>query len=362
MKFAVDARWMVGNYRGMGQYAHGIISPIKHNIVALLPEGSYATDMSAISQGHPFFPYWEQRALPQLCITHGVDEILCPYNTGPINLADSIKMTLVVHDLIYLEPWLKLPPSISPYQTLGRIYRRFIVPKAVQRANKIITVSEYTRTLICERFSVAEKDVVVIPNSLDSSWYSGDQISSFERGRYLLTVSGEASSKNLPALLRAFKLFKRRGGNSVFDVKLRIVGIKQAYQQHFFKIAQGLGIESFVMFEPFLTEDALKELYKKAWLFVMPSLYEGFGIPVLEAMACGTPVVCSDTTSLPEVVGEAGWLFDPRDAADMADKIYLAWTDELERSKRIQLGIERASVYSRKNVEKEIKKFWHDTN
>ncbi len=358
MNLGVDARWMVGQYRGMGHYAHTLIEPVATEILALLPRSYPKARYPTLQAGPSFFPYWEQVVLPKLCANHGVTQLLCPYNTAPLNVPPSTQLTLVVHDLIYLESWARLPPSVSIYQTLGRIYRRRIVPRVARRATRLVTVSAYTRNQISKCFSIPEQDIHVIPNSLDDSWYVEAPLSWACRQPYILTVSGEAPSKNLPSLIRAFAAFRNKAGRAAAESRLRIVGIKPVHQPHFQRIANTAGVGPWMDFESFINEAALRKLYSEAWLFVMPSLYEGFGIPLLEAMASGTPVVCSNTTSLPEVVGDAGWLFDPRNIDDMAAKLQSAWADERGLADLANRGLARARHYSRPAVAEKIKDFW----
>lgn len=358
MKLAVDARWMVGNYRGMGRYAHALLEPIAQDVTALLPTGYPQCSYQTVYQGNGFFPWWEQMVLPHLCTESAVKKLLCPYNTAPIHLPSSTELILVVHDLIYLEPWARLPPSVSAYQTLGRLYRRLIVPTAIKRATKLIAVSEYTGNQLSQRFSIPKGEIHIIPNSLGDSWYAETPLSLNTRRPYLLVVAGEAPSKNLATLIRAFAKFRVQLGSQANGVHLRIVGIKPSHQAHFKRVAEDVAICAFTQFEPFLDEFELRRLYREAWLFAMPSLFEGFGIPVLEAMASGTPVACSNTTSLPEVVGDAGWLFDPRNMDDMVRQLYAAWTDHKGRFERVQLGLIRAQRYHRATVAKLITQFW----
>ncbi|WP_144373404.1 glycosyltransferase family 4 protein [Vogesella urethralis] len=358
MMLAVDARWMVGEYRGMGRYARSFIEPVQDSVSAFLPESSPAGDLRAYCEGNGFFPWWEQQVLPAMCGKYKVERLLCPYNTGPLRLRSATELILVVHDLIFLESWRSLPPSVSPYQTLGRVYRRYVVPGVIARADKIVTVSEYTKGEILKRFNLKDESVLVIPNSLDASWYEQNEEAVESHAPYVLAVSGEAPSKNLSALLHAFSLLKKRGGRDVVELQLRIVGIKQAHQAHFIKRAEQLGIGSSVVFERFVDEITLRSLYRNAELFVMPSLFEGFGIPVLEAMASGTAVVCSNTTSLPEVVGDAGWLFDPYSIEHMAGVLLDAWRDSCARAQCAERGLKQAQKYHRKVVNAAIENFW----
>lgn len=358
MTLAVDARWMVGQYRGMGHYAHALLEPVAAEVLALLPEAYPEARYRAVRAGAGVFPYWEQVVLPKLCGEHAVSRLLCPYNTAPLRLPSLVELTLVVHDLIYLEPWSRLPPSVSAYQTLGRIYRRLVVPRAVRGAARLVTVSEFTRNQLVEKFSIPGQCVHVIPNSLDDAWYVESPLAVELRKPYVLAVAGEAPSKNLAALIRAFSLSRRMAGKLAKDCTLRVVGVKPGYRRHFRRVAEVAGVAACVVFEPFLDVEALRKLYREATLFVMPSLYEGFGIPLLEAMASGTPVVCSNTTSLPEVIGDAGWLFDPRDIEDMAARLHSAWTDQQGKVEHAARGLVRAQRYRRSVVAQDVAAFW----
>lgn len=358
MTLAVDARWMVGSYRGMGKYARSLLDPVKESAVAMLPLGAAPSDMREIRSGKGFFPYWEQAVLPRLCVEHNVTQLLCPYNTAPLQLPPHCRLILVVHDLIYLESWKALPPSISAYQTLGRVYRRAVVPKVIREASRLITVSNYTRSQIIDRFGQNPDDVLVIPNSIGDDWFSKAPIPRSERRPYVLTVAGEAPSKNLPRLIAAFATFLKNAPPDCSELTLRIVGIKQAHHHVFRRLAAKAGVGGRVLFEGFLSNEALQALYKEARLFVMASLYEGFGIPLLEAMASGTPVACSNTTSLPEVAGPAGWQFDPRDVEDMARVLTTACCSSDEFDERARQGLQRADRYRFANISPLIGNFW----
>lgn len=357
---AVDARWMIGRFRGMGRYAHELLRPVRDRVQALLPAGMQCADYPTVAHGNGFFPYWEQLVLPRLCERHGIDEILCPYNTAPIRLPKRTNLTLVVHDLIYLESWRRLPPSVSPYQTLGRIYRRHVVPKVVDRASTLLTVSEYTRDQLRTMFGISDSAVHVIPNSLADEWYVDEPLPLEQRGAYIFAVAGEAPSKNVAGLIRAFALFLRDLPTAAVRPELRLAGITARHHRHFIEQAERAGVADRVRLLGYLDEAALQKLYREAALFVMPSLYEGFGIPVLEAMASGTPVACSNTTSLPELVGEAGALFDPRNERSIADALGTVWQSPETFRAMVRQGLERAQRFKRSVVQRQIRLFWSD--
>ncbi len=358
MNLAVDARWMVGQTRGMAHYARALIEPVKQEVNALLPKGYPATDYHNVYGNVGFFPYWEQMELGKLCSKHQIKYLICPYNSAPLKLADTTKLILVVHDLIYLESLRHLPLSVSMYQNLGRFYRRMIVPKVILNAHRLITVSHFTRQQICNTFKIPESEITLIPNCITDDWRVSEPIPATERLPYILTVSGEAPHKNLPMLLRAFSAFKSLIPFDSSSPTLRIVGIKTQHQLKFKTLARSLNIEQSILFEPFLDKSILQQRYQQARLCVFPSLIEGFGIPLLEAMASGTPVVCSNTCAFPEVIGNVGWLFNPYNLADMTNILYVAWTDCYAQTNYALRGLERVQFFSQTRCSELIDAFW----
>lgn len=353
MKLAVDARLMAGHPRGMGQYARNLVRPVTDRMVSLLPaRADVAVEGRVVRSGSGFEPWWEQCVLPSMASDEGVQCLLCPSNTAPLRMPGKVATILVVHDLIYLASLSDLPLSRSAYQNLGRLYRRMVVPRAVKQAQHLIAVSAYTRDQICERFDIAAEDVHLITNSLESTWFVDQPLPDELRQRYLLAVVGEAPSKNLSGLLRAFALMRRD------DLSLRVVGVKPGFHAGFRHEAERLGIASVVHFEGHLSTAHLKALYREAWGFVMPSLYEGFGIPVLEAMASGVPVACSNTTSLPEVAGGCAWLFNPRADEDMSHALQQLVDDAQARARQALAGLAQARTYEQASVSVSIDKFW----
>ncbi|WP_039849491.1 glycosyltransferase family 4 protein [Grimontia indica] len=354
MKYAIDIRWMIGSFRGMGRYAWQLIDPIKSDTKALGPAGTELTSLASIYSGHSFFPYWEQVVQAFLVKRERVEYLICPYNTGPIFTPRGVKRVLVVHDLIYMKPFDELPLSISVYQTLGRMYRRFIVPRIIEKADYIIAVSEFTKKEILERYK-PKTEVVVIPNSVSPEWLDYEVKPLEKRMAYFITVAGEAPSKNLSRLLEAFSSYV----NETKDpFTLKVVGINARHHSKFVAISKELGVERYVEFVGYVTNEQLMSLYGNAKGFIFASLFEGFGIPLIEAMATGTPIACSDTTSLPEVVGDCGYLFSPYSVESIKNGfLHLSQSHEfLELG--VRQGLCRIEKYSETSVGNQFKEFW----
>ncbi len=357
MRFGIDIRWMVNNHRGMGQFAEFLIKPISTDIFALAPVGVVDGKYCTISKGNSFFPWWEQFVLPNIANSENIDFLILPYNTGPILLSTDAKRISVIHDLIFMKDQDELPISTSMYQTLGRYYRRFVVPRVAKSSDIIITVSEYTKLELIEQLGVSANKIKVIPNSIKDVWFC-EPLPLESRSPYLFTVAGESPSKNVMTLLKSFSL----AINSLApDINLVIAGIKLSQQVPFFSFCKDLGIESRVEFLGFLSDEELQQRYREASAFVFASLFEGFGIPLLEAMASGTPVCCSNTTSLPEVAGESALYFNPRNSNEIAQQIVACLNcSSDEKAIRVDAGIQRAKLFSEQNMDKKVREFWRD--
>ncbi|TXI85668.1 MAG: glycosyltransferase family 1 protein [Cupriavidus sp.] len=362
MSLAVDARLLAGHPRGMGQYGRALLRPVASQALHLLP-ATHAGPASGpvLRAGHAFEPWWEQCVLPSLVRRAGVDALLCPANTAPVLLSRKTRLILVVHDLIYMEPLSTLPLSRSAYQNMGRLYRRLVVPRAIRAAHRIVVVSAFTGGQLQQRFGVAPERITLIPNSVDEAWFADAPVPEAERGAYLLAVAGEAPSKNLPGLLQAFARLVRHG-DGMADVSLRVAGVKPDFHAAYLAQARRLSLQGRVVFEGPVPTEELRRLYRHARGFVMPSLFEGFGIPLLEAMASGTPVACSATTSMPEVAGGCAWLFDPRDPNDMAKALLAMLQDTDARVRYVREGLMQARRYGRAIVNESIERFWNSVH
>lgn len=355
MKLGIDIRWMVDNHRGMGRFAEFLIKPVKDKIIAFAPSNINCKNYNVVKKGHSFFPWWEQCILPFLSKTEKIDYIILPYNTGPIFGGGKTKKIVVIHDLIFMRSKDELPLSISLYQILGRYYRRFVVPKVAKKADVIITVSEYTKSELIEKLNIPENKITVIPNSISDKWF-GPYSELSERKPYLFTVAGEAPSKNVPKLIEAFSIAKE---NLDKNIILRIAGIKKVHHPEFIEIAKKFKIDRDIEFLGFISDQELQLQYKEARVFIFSSLFEGFGIPLLEAMASGTPVCCSNSTSLPEVVGDTALLFNPYDANDISKSITSLFYEDISISEnRVSKAYLRASEFSENAVNNKIKTFW----
>jgi glycosyltransferase involved in cell wall biosynthesis len=352
LRVAFDARMGLGHYRGMGRYLRTLIAGREQNMVGFCATGEQDEDLCLIAHGMRNHLLWEQVSLPRLLRENGVDVFVAPYNTAPLRLPRETRLILIVHDLIFMEP---LPLSRSLYQNAGRLYRRLVTPHAIHRAETIVTVSAYTARQLVSRFGVDERRLRIIPVSIGDEWFAVP-CAPRERATTVLTVAGEAPSKNLHRALEAFSLCLRKLGAS--GIRMKVAGVKGAFHGAFQKYAESLGIGDAVEFLPYVRDAEMRALYCAADVLLMPSLAEGFGIPVLEAMAAGLPVASSSTTSLPEVCGDAALFFDPLRVEEMAEALQRILSDGALRKALADRGRVRARRFGADAIAPKIQAFW----
>jgi glycosyltransferase involved in cell wall biosynthesis len=357
LRIGIDARMSVGSFRGMGRYAREFAAQCEEEIIWLGHAGQASDPLVDHGAGPASYPLWEQFTLPTLCRDLKLDALLCPYNTGPVRSVSPTRLFLVVHDLIYLESRRSVPYGGSPYQLAGRLYRRLVVPSAVARADAIVSVSEFSAAELVRHLRVTAKPLVVVPNTVDASWFDRPSRSDL-RDDFILAVSGEAPHKNLQRVVRAFRQARDRGGIPS-HVRLRIAGVSSAGKQSVVQLANQLGVAEATEVLPYLPLTEMQELYRAAAFMVFPSLIEGFGIPILEAMASGCPVIVSDRGSLPEVAGGAAMTIDPLRVDVIERAMSRLWSDSELRKELAAKGRKNAERFHPRNVHPQMRAAWN---
>jgi glycosyltransferase involved in cell wall biosynthesis len=259
-------------------------------------------------------------------------------------------VVVTVHDIV---PY--LTRRQRDLQAYGGIWERWLdalVTRALARADALIAVSAYTRETVVQALGYPAERVWIVLEGVDHALFHPKKVPpDFDarygldpRGRYVLYVGSENPRKNLPFLLRAFARLRQ----AMPDVRLIRVGAVQYLPQAraLQEQIEHLGLSDAVIHYPSVPDEDLALFYNRADLFVFPSLYEGFGLPALEAMACGTPVVCSDAASLPEVVGDAALRVSPTDEEGWAEAMRRALTDVSLREELRARGLERARAFT----------------
>lgn len=229
--------------------------------------------------------------------------------------------------------------------------RRRIYPASAKEAERIIVSSSYTGECLVERYGIKAEKIEVIATGYGPEYRVIDDLEGLQRVRakyalerpFLFYPAGTWPHKNHKNLLAALKILKERYR---FDGELLLTGIAMQAQGEIAAEIERLGLSGSVRSLGYLPSDELPYFYNLARLLVFPSLFEGFGIPLVEAMACGCPVVCSNLTSLPEVAGDAGVLFDPREPDEIAQAVWSVWDDAAVCRGMRERGLSRASLFT----------------
>ncbi|MDD2952866.1 MAG: glycosyltransferase family 1 protein [Parabacteroides sp.] len=292
----------------------------------------------------PTYPLWEQVALPRAVAKIKPDLLHCTSNTAPIHCP--VPLVLTLHDIIFLEP--RQSGNKSLYQNMGWYYRRLVVPRILPQCRKIITVSHFERNRIKEALRLPDGQVTTVYNGYSRHFHPQEDSYSItrkyiEEPNYLFFLGNTDPKKNVPRTLKAYSLYRQR---SQKPLPLLIADIKEEILD---SILREQGIESvrpYIASPGYIPNTDLPYLYSGAFAFLYTSLRESFGIPLLEAMACGTPVVTSNTSSMPEVGGPGALLSDPTNAEDIALKILSLEKDPALYRQQVQYGLRRAERFS----------------
>jgi glycosyltransferase involved in cell wall biosynthesis len=281
---------------------------------------------------------WEQGLQPRALRRAKVDLLHSPAFVGP--LSSACPFVLTVHDLSYLF----FPQG---FRALNRSYLQTFTRLSVRRARRVIAVSESTKRDLVEQYDLSPGKVDVVHNGVDPGFQPlpVGQVAAFRRekglpDRFILFVGTLEPRKNVVGLVEAYaRLPKDRP-------PLILVGGKGWLYDEIFTRVEALGLAGEVRFVGYVPAEVLPLWYSAADLFVYPSLYEGFGLPPLEAMACGTAVISSTASSLPEVVGEAGLLIDPADTEALAKAMEQVLSDTEMRKQMQSAGLVQAQNFS----------------
>ena len=281
---------------------------------------------------------WEQLALPALLRRHRPDVLLAPLNVMPI-LA-GCRTVVVVHDLAFLR--------MRTHRSGRRNYLAHMTRLSVRRASHVVTVSEFTRREVIELLGAPASKVTAIPNGLGSQFAPRptEQLDAFRERtnlpkQYLLFVGTLEPRKNLAGLFQAYAAAREQIG-----MPLVVVGAKGWMTDPIFETVRQLKLGDHVRFEGFVSDAELPLYYAAATALAYPSLYEGFGLPPLEGMASGVPVVTSTGSSLVEVVGEAALLVAPGDTVGLSRALVRVATDADLRQQLRAAGLQQASAFS----------------
>ncbi len=287
---------------------------------------------------------WEQLTLPGLIRQRQIDVLHSPVNVLPIWLPRQCAGVVTLHDLAFL----RFPEVLTRPK---RFYHRTFTVRSISRAAMVISVSESTKQDAVKLAGVPAGRVQVVHPYLDERFSrqpSLEEVAAFRRERgcadgFLLYLGTLEPRKNITTLIEAYALLREKYGRRE---KLALAGGKGWLYDAIFARVKELGLTEAVVFPGFVADDEQVLWYTAAAAFVYPSLYEGFGLPVVEALACGTPVVTSNVSSLPEAGMGVALMVDPRDADALAAAIYSALTDKAVQARTHQMASAVAQRFS----------------
>jgi len=332
----VNSRFLTQHLSGVQRYAlevsahlHGISPDVRFcspkNTLPVYSGRGFRSDTFGWFSGQ----LWEQVELPNYLYKNGHAVLLNLSNTAPLTYDRSV---VVIHDLSFMRhpEW---------FSRKFYYFYRALIPLIAKSALHIITDSNFSKTEILSLLKIPDGRVAVVAPGGGFVNNRSALRRNNSLGRYILTVSSINPRKNLAALIKAF--------NKIGDPDLKLVVVGE-YNSVFSggRLHEGFVGDKRIVFAGYLDDARLVELYSNALCFVYPSLYEGFGLPPLEAMSCGCPVVSSDVASLPEVCGDAAEYVDPYSIDDIARGVVTVLNSPSRRAQLISRGAERVKMFS----------------
>lgn len=350
MKIAIDARVISDKMHGIARYAYQLINALakidsENEYIILFNEEKI---LNAVTQNNNFrflkcdikvYSLKEQFLIPFILKREGIDIYHSPTFSAPIFAPCKVVMT--IHDMIHLI-------YAKQYSAFKNMYYKLIVKTAVTRANRLITVSENSKKDISQFLNVSEDKIFSIHNGVDKKFSLENQNKSKEAikkkypisNNYILYVGNEKPHKNASNVIRAFDLFIKK--NSLI-YSLVMLGVSGKYIE---KITGQSLPKYFVSINEVNNDADLISLYRESSLLLCPSYYEGFGLPLLEGMACGTPIITSNNSSIPEVVGDTAIMVDPNNINQISDEIKRVLSDKNLKETLIEKGKNRAKIFT----------------
>lgn len=298
----------------------------------------------------PTYPLWEQWALPRAAKRYGVELLHCTSNTAPIWC--NIPLVLTLHDIIFLEPRDKQNHSV--YQNMGWLYRRLDVPRILNKCRRIITVSNFEMENIIAKLQIPRERMAMIYNGYNEWFRPIDDVHDVykkyipEKG-YFFFLGNTDPKKNTERTLVAYSKYLNQ---STVRRKLLMADLDPDYLNGIIERNNIGNIRDNIVMPGYIVNSDLPYIYNNAFAFLYTSLRESFGIPLLEGMACGVPVITSNTSSMPEIGGRDAILVNPESSDDIADMMLKLENDQDFYQAKRAVGLERAKLFSwRKTAE-----------
>lgn len=304
------------------------------------------------------YVFWRYITLGLKLKKYPLDLVHDPYELGPFTFSQPFRKVITVHDLTPL-----LFPDLFKWGDV--MLHRLLLKKTISKADKIITDSYHSQKDLIEFLNVPKNKIAVIHLGKDESFkkLNPKEIVLVKEkyglpNRFILSVGGLHPIKNIPRLLEAYYLARKDG----IEHKLVVVGGSIDKTEPIFQTIKGLGLEEDVIFTGTIPHEDLIALYNATDLFMYPCLYAGFGFPPLEAMSCGTPVITSRTSSLPEVAGDAAVLINPYVTKEIAQAMVRVLSDEDLRQDLSKKGLKRSKMFNWKKTATETLEVYQEVS
>ncbi|HDY67923.1 MAG TPA: glycosyltransferase family 1 protein [Candidatus Scalindua sp.] len=354
MRIGIDVRSLAHNLTGVQRYTFSLIEALfkidKENQYILFPREINQTGSNTGKRKNLLLGIarwtkvasWEQFFLPLDALYRSIDAFHFPACAAPLLFPCPYVVT--IHDMIY---------QLHPEKTIPsfRAYLNIMTPLIARKAKRIITVSHNSKKDIMRLLNIPGDKISVIYQAISEVFRPVRDSTLLQRilgkyqisSNYIFTVGTLEPRKNIVRLIRAFSILKHL---KQYDGQLVIAGAKGWFYDEIFKVVEGLNLKKDVVFTGYVPDRELVYLYNGARIFVFPSLYEGFGLPPLEAMSCGVPVIASRISSLPEVVTDAAILVNPYDFNELAATIADLLHDEKLQTDLIETGFRNIQRFS----------------
>lgn len=305
------------------------------------------------------YPVWEQKTLPAAAHKYGCDILHCTSNTAPLNC--KIPLIVTLHDIIYMEKSYVqiLNGPGSNYQKFGNIYRRFVVPRILPKVQKMITVSNFEKDRINKFFGLNDNKLVAIYNGVSEHFKPISDIVELAKikktyklpDHFFFFLGNTDPKKNTEGVLIAFRDF----------LKINKKGFKLVMPDYdeieLLNLLNKIGapeLREQIHLTGYIINTDLPAIINLSSVFLYPSLRESFGIPLLEGMKCGVPVITSNTSSMPEIAGDAAYIIDPYQPSEITKAMIELINDKSLRDNYIQKGLKQSNKFSWENMAKEV--------
>lgn len=308
---------------------------------------------------------WEQIALPRQAKKDGCDVLHCTSNTAPTKPGMPLIVTL--HDIIYMEKsyFGILTDKGTSYQKFGNVYRRWYVPKIVKNCDALITVSNFEKQRISDFFQLKDDRLHAVYNGVSEHFRKITDPVELKRiknqyklpEKYFFFLGNTDPKKNTKGVLKAYSDYKRQARE---DFKLVMLDYDE---EELMKLLDEIGdptLRKHIVLTGYVVNTDLPAIYSLCDVFLYPSLRESFGIPMLEAMRCGVPVITSNTSSMPEVSGDGAYIIDPYKPEEITEAIFKIQGDEKLRQSLCEKGLKRSAYFSWKNMAANVLKIYQE--